>query len=49
MGGEFLAGESKFWIFFAVSIPLTFLVFVVAFGKWRLWWNEIMYIASKRQ
>jgi Mg2+ and Co2+ transporter CorA len=39
MGGDFSVGQSKFWVYFAVSVPLTLLVYVVAFGKWRVWWN----------
>jgi Mg2+ and Co2+ transporter CorA len=49
MGGDFLVGQSKFWVYFAVSVPLTLLVFVVAFGRWRVWWNETMLLAAKRQ
>jgi hypothetical protein len=47
MGGEFLVGQSKFWIYFAVSVPLTLLVFAVAFGKWKIWWNGLMFIIIK--
>jgi hypothetical protein len=39
MGGDFSVGQSRFWIYFAVSVPLTLMVFVVAFRKWRAWWN----------
>jgi Mg2+ and Co2+ transporter CorA len=49
MGGDFLAGQSKFWVYFVVSVPLTLLVFVVAFGKWRVWWNEIRCLAAQQQ
>lgn len=51
MGGEFLVGQSKFWIYFAVSVPLNFSVFALAFGKWRKWWKDLMFrvIKTKRE
>lgn len=47
MGGGFSAGQSRFWIYFAVAVPLTLMVFVVAFGKWRAWWSEFLRIMVK--
>ena len=38
MGGEFGAGQNRFWVYFAVAAPLTFATFAAAFGTW--WWRK---------
>lgn len=41
MGGDYGVGESRFWIFWAVSVPLMAISLVIGFGKWWiLRWNE---------
>lgn len=42
MGGKFSVGQPKFWIYFAVAIPVTFIAFIAAFGTWRVWWNKML-------
>jgi hypothetical protein len=44
MGGDYAVGQSRFWIYFIVAVPLTLMVFAVAFGKWRVWWDGMLYL-----
>lgn len=39
MGGDFAVGESRFWIYFAVTIPLTFAVLLSGF--WKFWSRKL--------
>lgn len=34
MNGRFAVGEDRFWIYFAVTVPLTIAILVMAFGNW---------------
>jgi Mg2+ and Co2+ transporter CorA len=38
MGGDFAVGQSRFWIYFAVTVPLTVVILLMTFGKW--WWRR---------
>jgi Mg2+ and Co2+ transporter CorA len=41
MGGDFGVGERRFWIFWAVAVPLMLVSLAVRFGKWWvLKWKE---------
>jgi len=48
MGGEYLAGESKFWVFWAVSLPVVLVFTLSVFTKAFSWPVEVFTLALER-
>lgn len=46
MSGDFGVGQRRFWVYFGVSVPITLLTFVIAFGKWRIWLDGLQYLLA---
>lgn len=46
MNGDFAVGESKFWVYFAVTVPLTVAILVVVFASW--WYKRFREIRLAR-
>lgn len=45
MGGDFAVGQSRFWIYFAVTVPLTVVILLMTFRKW--WWRRAEMMLKK--
>lgn len=46
MGGDFAVGQDRFWIYFAVVVPLTLLI--LGFGFWKFWLRKFGHMARRR-
>ncbi|QGA20324.1 hypothetical protein EYB26_008026 [Talaromyces marneffei] len=46
MNGDFAVGETKFWVYFAVTLPLVLTILVIVFGRW--WYRRLMEVSSVR-
>jgi Mg2+ and Co2+ transporter CorA len=44
INGEFAVGETKFWVYFAVTLPLVVAILVIVFG--RRWYKRLMEVDS---
>lgn len=48
MGGEFAVGQNKFWVYFAVAVPMSLLVFFSAIVQWRRWLHRLKELDWRR-
>ncbi|KUL83567.1 hypothetical protein ZTR_10547 [Talaromyces verruculosus] len=46
MNGDFAVGATKFWVYFAVTLPLVVAILVIVFGRW--WYKRLMEVSSVR-
>lgn len=46
MNGDFAVGETKFWVYFVVTLPLVVAILVIVFGRW--WYKRLMEVSSVR-
>lgn len=46
MNGDFAVGETKFWVYFVVTLPLVVAILVIVFGRW--WYKRLMEVGSVR-